>query len=57
MEKVQREKWEGMHLYEKVKEKNKGRVPFVLHDGPPYANGNIHMGHAMNKILKDFIKI
>lgn len=55
MEKVQREKWEGMHLYEKVKEKNKGRVPFVLHDGPPYANGNIHMGHAMNKILKDFI--
>ncbi len=55
MEKVQRAKWEEMHLYEKVREKNKGKTPFVLHDGPPYANGNIHMGHAMNKILKDFI--
>ncbi len=54
-EKVQREKWDEMDLYFKVKEKNKGRKPFVLHDGPPYANGSIHIGHAMNKIIKDFI--
>lgn len=54
-EKLQREKWEEMDIYNKVKEKNKGRKPFVLHDGPPYANGDIHLGHAMNKILKDFI--
>jgi len=36
-------------------EKNKNNKPFVLHDGPPYANGNIHVGHALNKILKDII--
>lgn len=54
-EKLQREEWEKMDLYSKVKEKNKGRKPFILHDGPPYANGDIHLGHAMNKILKDFI--
>jgi len=54
-EKIQREKWEEEKIYEKIKEKNKGRTPFVLHDGPPYANGNIHIGHAMNKILKDFV--
>lgn len=54
-EKLQREKWEEMDLYNKVREKNKGKTPFVLHDGPPYANGNIHIGHAMNKILKDFV--
>lgn len=42
-----------MDLYNKVREKNKGKTPFILHDGPPYANGNIHIGHAMNKILKD----
>lgn len=54
-EKVQRAKWEEMDLYNKLREKNKGREPFVLHDGPPYANGSIHIGHAMNKILKDFV--
>ena len=54
-EKLQRQKWEEMDLYNKVREKNKGRKPFVLHDGPPYANGSIHIGHAMNKILKDFV--
>ena len=48
-------KWEDMELYEKVVDKNKDKTPFVLHDGPPYANGSIHVGHAMNKILKDFI--
>ena len=54
-EKLQRQNWDEMDLYSKVKEKNKGKTPFVLHDGPPYANGNIHIGHAMNKILKDFV--
>ena len=42
-------------LYEKMLEKNTGKKPFVLHDGPPYANGEIHLGHALNKILKDTI--
>lgn len=49
------EKWEEMNIYEKVQERTKGRPMFVLHDGPPYANGDIHIGHALNKILKDFI--
>ncbi len=48
-------KWQEMDLYNKVLEKNKGKTPFVLHDGPPYANGDIHIGHALNKILKDFV--
>lgn len=51
----QLEKWESMDLYNKMKEKNKDGKPFVLHDGPPYANGDIHVGHSMNKSLKDFI--
>ena len=42
-------------LYEKMLKKNEGKTPFVLHDGPPYANGEIHIGHALNKILKDTI--
>ncbi len=49
------EKWDKLHIYEKVVKKNEGREPFFLHDGPPYANGNIHLGHALNKILKDFL--
>lgn len=48
-------KWDDMDLYQKVLIKNKDNEPFILHDGPPYANGSIHVGHAMNKILKDFI--
>ncbi|MGM0827107.1 MAG: isoleucine--tRNA ligase [Bacillota bacterium] len=48
-------KWEEMNIYQKVQERTSDRPLFVLHDGPPYANGNIHMGHALNKILKDFI--
>ncbi|MFE8695257.1 isoleucine--tRNA ligase [Cytobacillus sp. FJAT-53684] len=48
-------KWEEMNIYQKVQEHTKGRPMFVLHDGPPYANGDIHMGHALNKILKDMI--
>ena len=42
-------------LYEKMLEKNKGKEPFVLHDGPPYANGEIHIGHSLNKVLKDAV--
>ena len=45
--------WTDMGLYERLQERQKGRPPFVLHDGPPYANGHIHIGHALNKILKD----
>ncbi len=48
-------RWDRMDLYRKLREVAKGRTPFVLHDGPPYANGNIHIGHALNKILKDVI--
>ncbi len=48
-------KWEEEKIYEQVLEKNKDGRPFVLHDGPPYANGPIHIGHAFNKILKDFV--
>lgn len=47
--------WQDMDLYKKVREVSKGRKPFILHDGPPYANGSIHIGHAVNKILKDII--
>lgn len=47
--------WEDIDLYNRLKKKNKGKKSFILHDGPPYANGDIHMGHALNKILKDII--
>lgn len=47
--------WEETEIYKKVQKKQKGKTKFVLHDGPPYANGNIHLGHAVNKILKDVI--
>lgn len=49
------EELNNKNIYEKVLLKNKGNKPFILHDGPPYANGNIHLGHAFNKILKDII--
>jgi isoleucyl-tRNA synthetase len=48
-------KWEGEGLYGRILESKKGRPVFILHDGPPYANGHIHLGTALNKILKDFI--
>ena len=48
-------RWQAMGLYRRLRENAKGREKFILHDGPPYANGNLHMGHAMNKILKDVI--
>ena len=47
--------WEEMDLYHKMVERNEGKPKFVLHDGPPYANGHIHIGTALNKILKDII--
>ncbi len=49
------EYWKGINLYEKLRKNSKGKEKFILHDGPPYANGNIHMGTALNKILKDII--
>ena len=49
------EYWKKINLYDELREESKGREKFVLHDGPPYANGNIHMGTALNKILKDII--
>ncbi|KMP12349.1 isoleucine--tRNA ligase [Candidatus Nitromaritima sp. SCGC AAA799-C22] len=48
-------RWEEEDIYASIREKFKGKPKFVFHDGPPYANGHIHMGHALNKILKDFI--
>ncbi len=48
-------RWAELGLYERLREKGRNRVKFVLHDGPPYANGNIHIGHALNKILKDLV--
>src|ERR1019366_9976318 len=47
--------WEKDKVYEKALERRKGKEKFVLHDGPPYANGHLHLGHALNKILKDII--
>ncbi len=47
--------WQSDDLYAKIREKNKGKPTFTLHDGPPYANGDIHIGHAVNKVLKDII--
>lgn len=48
-------RWEDMNLYQELREQSKDRPRYVLHDGPPYANGGIHIGHALNKILKDVI--
>ncbi|MEP0708890.1 MAG: isoleucine--tRNA ligase [Parvibaculum sp.] len=48
-------RWEKLDLYGKLRASAKGRETFILHDGPPYANGNIHIGHALNKILKDIV--
>jgi isoleucyl-tRNA synthetase/very-short-patch-repair endonuclease len=48
-------RWANMDLYKRLRESSVGRPKFVLHDGPPYANGNIHIGHALNKILKDMV--
>ena len=47
--------WEESNLYQKIRDKRKKNKKFILHDGPPYANGDIHIGHSVNKILKDII--
>jgi len=47
--------WQGNKLYQKIRAARAGRKQFILHDGPPYANGNIHLGHAVNKVIKDII--
>ena len=48
-------RWEKMDLWAQLRAASAGREKFILHDGPPYANGNLHIGHALNKILKDVI--
>src|SRR6187549_2886230 len=48
-------KWDQQKLYERIQEKTRGLPRFVLHDGPPFANGDVHMGTALNKILKDLV--
>ncbi len=48
-------RWQRLNLYERLREAARGKPKFILHDGPPYANGNIHIGHALNKILKDVV--
>ena len=50
-----RKKWAKENIYAQTREARKGRPLYTLHDGPPYANGDIHMGHVINKVLKDFV--
>ncbi|MEK7851922.1 MAG: class I tRNA ligase family protein, partial [Deltaproteobacteria bacterium] len=47
--------WEEKGLYQRIRERSKGKKKYILHDGPPYANGHIHIGHSINKILKDIV--
>ena len=54
-EPIWQKEWEDAKMYQRRQELNQGKPHFTLHDGPPYANGNIHVGHAMNKISKDII--
>ena len=54
-EPIMQKEWEELDLYNKRLAKNKGNTEYILHDGPPYANGDIHIGHALNKTLKDFV--
>ena len=49
------QRWNDMDLYNEMLKKNEGKPRFALHDGPPFSNGNLHMGHALNKSIKDFI--
>ena len=49
------ENWEKNKIYHAIRQNNKSKPKFILHDGPPYANGNIHLGTALNKVLKDFV--
>jgi len=47
--------WESIRIYDLIRESRTGQRQYIMHDGPPYANGAIHLGHALNKCLKDFI--
>ncbi len=49
------QRWEQIGIYDRLRERADGRAPFTLHDGPPYANGHLHIGHALNKVLKDMV--
>ena len=49
------ERWARIGIYDRLRERGAGRTPFILHDGPPYANGHLHIGHALNKVLKDMV--
>ena len=49
------EEWSKRDVYQKIRKQNSGKEKFILHDGPPYANGKIHIGHAVNKVLKDIV--
>src|SRR5665213_2744561 len=49
------EQWDKSGIYQQIRQARAGQSTYILHDGPPYANGNIHLGHAFNKLLKDFI--
>ena len=49
------ERWQNANMYEKVIKQNEGKEHFIFHDGPPYANGNMHVGHMLNKVIKDVI--
>ena len=49
------QRWEKMDIYQQVRKASAGREQFILHDGPPYANGDIHIGHVVNKVIKDMI--
>ena len=49
------DRWERLRIYDRLRETSQNREPFILHDGPPYANGNLHIGHALNKVLKDMV--
>jgi len=48
-------RWDAIDLYRKLRERRRGAPVFILHDGPPYANGNVHLGTALNKVLKDIV--
>ena len=48
-------RWQGMDLYRRLRDARQGREKFILHDGPPYANGDMHIGHALNHVLKDMV--
>ena len=54
-EPMHQQRWESMGIYDRIKQSGHEKGPYIFHDGPPYANGAIHMGHLLNKILKDLV--